>query len=306
MVRLTFFAFFLLIFSVLSTPLRAEVIPGSSCDVDVYKVLSDRAWMEGQREMEIAQKLILKPDSVLEYSCFSQRRNELRQYGMVWSRTPGITIGSVLETAAVMIGAAAVMQFILGDSTGFDNIISDLGNSVIGAIVSNLGGDPLQLLIDNPLPNYLSENFYHSLGGGAYDGGAVPVCGSMAAIWDFLKCSNFEEDYFISFDELSTNDFRSLPRQCSSAARNQKWLATIVAAAPQATAPAQPGGMDALQLRNDTTLDVVDCSAAPVDTGVMVIEGTATPYPEKVCVAPGCWYSPAGGCERFSSAAATP
>ena len=88
MVRLTFFTFFVLFFSVLSAPVHAEVVPGSSCDVDVYKVLSDRAWMEGQREMEIAQKLILKPDSVLEYSCFSQRRNELRQYCLSYFEQP--------------------------------------------------------------------------------------------------------------------------------------------------------------------------------------------------------------------------
>ena len=49
-----------------------ENIP-ETCDAEFYKIMSNRAWMEGKREMEAAQTFILKPDSVLEYSCFRNR-----------------------------------------------------------------------------------------------------------------------------------------------------------------------------------------------------------------------------------------
>ncbi len=52
-------------------PAAAPEVP-ATCDGDFYNVMSNRAWMESEREMEVAQRLILKPDSVLEYSCFDQ------------------------------------------------------------------------------------------------------------------------------------------------------------------------------------------------------------------------------------------
>lgn len=58
---------------------------GTACEWKYFNVLRQRAWLEGKREMEIAQTLILKPDSVLEYSCFEMRRRELSVRGAFWS-----------------------------------------------------------------------------------------------------------------------------------------------------------------------------------------------------------------------------
>ena len=43
-----------------------------TCDSEFYDVMSNRAWLESSREMEVAQTLINKPDSVLEYTCFDE------------------------------------------------------------------------------------------------------------------------------------------------------------------------------------------------------------------------------------------
>lgn len=43
----------------------------ASCDSAFMNVMEARATMEGEREIEMAETLILKPDSVLAYSCFS-------------------------------------------------------------------------------------------------------------------------------------------------------------------------------------------------------------------------------------------
>ena len=57
-----------------STPV---VSPG--CDVQFYNQLKGAAELKGAREMEAAQSIILKPDSVLHYSCFMQQVNNVRE-----------------------------------------------------------------------------------------------------------------------------------------------------------------------------------------------------------------------------------
>lgn len=43
-----------------------------TCDVKVQDQMKQQGQLEGQRELELAQRLILKPDSTLEYSCFER------------------------------------------------------------------------------------------------------------------------------------------------------------------------------------------------------------------------------------------
>lgn len=45
-------------------------VADSPCDPDYYDTLEARAWLEAEREVTQNQNLILKPDSVLRYSCF--------------------------------------------------------------------------------------------------------------------------------------------------------------------------------------------------------------------------------------------
>lgn len=45
-------------------------VEGQGCDPDFLNVITSHAEMASSREMETAQRLILKPDSVLQYSCF--------------------------------------------------------------------------------------------------------------------------------------------------------------------------------------------------------------------------------------------
>lgn len=52
---------------------QVTMVPDSTCNQSVLDAMNERAWLEGKREMEVAQRIILKPDSVLQYSCFSKR-----------------------------------------------------------------------------------------------------------------------------------------------------------------------------------------------------------------------------------------
>ncbi|HRQ60324.1 MAG TPA: hypothetical protein PLO23_02230, partial [Alphaproteobacteria bacterium] len=52
-------------------PAQAQEV-SKTCDITVQNQMKQQGWLEGQRELEMAQRLILKPDSVLEYSCFER------------------------------------------------------------------------------------------------------------------------------------------------------------------------------------------------------------------------------------------
>ena len=212
-----------------------------SCDAAFMDVLNSRAWMEGKREMETAQKLILKPDSILEYSCFDTRLTQM----------------------------ANASASIFGDSSnGIDQ------------------------LVRSPTTAYLNDNFGHTLGGGSVTGSPGGTCAAMYAIWDFLKCSDFDEADFQTFSQISTNDRRTLPAACANpAARNTKWTTEIATANPPPALPGVLGGIEtAVTFRN--LIDPANCAAQrPILTGLKVVNPSVnTQYDDAICAAPGCHY----------------
>lgn len=67
-----FLIFFVFIVAVGAFPHHAHAQGyDASCDGDFSDVLEARAWLTAKREVETAETLILKPDSVMEYTCYS-------------------------------------------------------------------------------------------------------------------------------------------------------------------------------------------------------------------------------------------
>ena len=56
---------------------QADPLP-KTCDASMHDLMRSRAWMEAQREVEVSETLILKPDSILDYSCFSDLANSAK------------------------------------------------------------------------------------------------------------------------------------------------------------------------------------------------------------------------------------
>ena len=52
-----------------------------TCDPEIWDVMKDRAWMEGQREITQNKNLIPRPDSVLSMTCFDSFLNHLATHG---------------------------------------------------------------------------------------------------------------------------------------------------------------------------------------------------------------------------------
>ena len=160
-------------------------IANSACDATYFQALEARAWMEAQREITQNQAIIVKPDSVLEYTCFDQYLNEL----------------------------AGDATFLLSESQRWGPTSQD-GMDL--ALTNLVGG---------PLLNYLDSNFGHSSLGGTggnntnYNGvvrGGSYNCNMMDAIWQEAQCADFTARAdFVSFDELQTSDPRQSPSQCA-------------------------------------------------------------------------------------------
>jgi hypothetical protein len=173
--------------TIIVKPNTACAQPTTPCDPEYMDALEARAWLEAQREVAQNQNLIVKPDSVLEYTCFDLFLNE------------------IAGDAATMFSETTRW----GPIPGLDATSQDLA---------------LQGLISTGLVAYITSNFPHTyLGGRATADGAIQgtvsggdyACDQMATVWQEAKCLNmFDEadfDGFYDFQWYSTNDPRQLP-----------------------------------------------------------------------------------------------
>ena len=187
------------------------------CDTNVWNQMSARGWLEAEREVQQNQNLIFKPDSVFEYTCFSD----------------------LVDIAS---------------SKGGDIFVH---TDYFGPKIIPRGANPhamevaLTEVVAKAMENYQNNNFDHSFLGGRADKMAATesdfdlrnfasatnsayTCKSMAAIWQTAKCANFvdnsnfeNQDGFYPFANLKghagglnvkgyteINDVRLLPTAC--------------------------------------------------------------------------------------------
>ena len=260
---------------VLFTPTSqaASVIATTPCDALYYESLSARAWLEAQREITQNQNIILKPDSVFEYTCFDRLLRELADHA--------------------------------------DEMLSE--TSAFGSPLSSSSMDSaLQNLVGSSLTSYINNNFsgYNLLGGhtaaagidhtpAAISGGTYS-CDIMERVWNAAKCINFisnsTTDGFFTFAEYATAaDKRVLPTACTPITTN--WttnLASALTSGPWTNDPVQTY-FNLVQPENCTGT-TCPCSGTPIPTGVEVVRSgyNNNNYQEHICLQPGCRYHPGG------------
>ncbi|QQG35140.1 MAG: hypothetical protein HYS17_06075 [Micavibrio aeruginosavorus] len=262
----------------------------TSCDPQYMDALESRAYLEAQREVAMNQNLILKPDSVLEYSCFDEIMGTL-------ARAPGNR-----DNFSESNRWGAVPGH---DDRSLDNAF----DAVVSAAL-------------NP---YLTSNFSHTfLGGrtgtdhtletvnataGAYN------CGNMAAVWNLARCMNFNDrpaqDFFFDFDYLKGNPdkVRLLPASaCTDSGITQQWIdQAFNNESSRYVLAAENNPLDGVFYTKDSMNSYLDrinpygvapatVCAAGIPTGVVVYRQGSAPeyYYEKVCPNPGCYYVPSG------------
>ncbi|HEY0901647.1 MAG TPA: hypothetical protein VGD95_05940 [Micavibrio sp.] len=255
------------------------------CDPQYMDALESRAYLEAQREIAMNENLILKPDSVLEYSCFDQIM------GMV-ARAPGDR-GNFSE------------------SNRWGEIPNHDAQSLDRAF---------DTVVTAALRNYIQNNFSHTfLGGRSTDDHTVSNvvgtagnynCTNMRTVWMAAKCMNFfdrPEDRFHDFQYLTSNDPRQLPTACPNNGVTAEWINrafnneadryVLQSENPMDNTPYVRDPMTShLDRINPVGTAPADSCAEPIPTGVVVYRRGGSPeyFVEKVCPNPGCYYVPSG------------
>lgn len=277
---------FYMIFYPVGTTQAASVIADTPCDSLYYESLSARAWLEAQREITQNQNLILKPDSVFEYTCFDQLVNELADHGD--------ELLSETNNFGVALGANSL-------DIALNNLIGTSLNAYIG---NNFGGGTYNLLAGHPAAAGISHN-PGTISGGTYS------CNIMSRVWQAAKCMNFasnsETDGFFTLAEYATNvDKRHLPTVCAPVTTS--WttnLTTALTSGPWTNDPVQT--YQTLTAAQDCTGGgACPCDGDPIPTGVRVIRSgyDNNDYDENICLQPGCRYHPGGALNIGGAAAA--
>ncbi|MFN3701435.1 MAG: hypothetical protein ACK4VI_07935 [Alphaproteobacteria bacterium] len=248
----------------LSLSAIAQPIP-ETCDSDYFDVLKAKSYVQGKREMEKAQRIILKPDSVLEYSCFHFD----------------------LEIAGVQAGrfSAFGMQTARGNPPEFD------GNNTPTRVLPSSLANALSLVLHDSLHGFL-DSFSHIYGGGTYP--LVPNdaagCNPMNIVWEASKCQNFDPRWWVTLEDLASRDIRQFPIPCAPDYDEER--EELISAAYEASYPPPntSGAMDRYESLS-TRMNHDSCSASPVPTGMIAYYYDRPPQEERVCIQPGCYFN---------------
>lgn len=259
-------AVFAVALAAVPAPARAQ---DPLCDVALYDQMAQRARLQGQRETVTVENLIYKPDSVMEYTCFTRFVEH---------------IPNNLRYASAAF---------------FEPIEPDGENHHPRYEVSfDFPAEPLMTVARAPAEQWMFGNFGHNyLGGRVTDTPATATpgtnytCDAMSVIWELAKCQQFApedpEDGFYGLQAFTTIDeIRRLPTACTAAFTAD--IGTIPAL------PADPVTTNALAV-------VTECGE-PIPTGQVINipraegEPASRPaiYEEHICPNPTCTYTPTG------------
>lgn len=271
-----------------------EISPG--CDPEFYDVLHARSWLEGKREVEIAQRLILKPDSVLEYSCFDDRLNEMA-FGANTMFSDNVFSSVMFPNHPPTTSRP--------DFPGPPDVAQpDLD---LGPNGPNPPGTPNQLFLTgldsalaqvvyDPQFSFLLQNFSHRYGGGtALTLPASTVCNPMQLVWDFMRCQDFDINSFRTLRQFSLIDPRDMPIPCGDPNRSNNWITNLDNAFPD---PGDPGAIDVFDpaLAKVNANSAGGCGEDPILTGLQIYAGGAS-TDDAVCPTPGCYFDGASSCQ---------
>lgn len=283
-------------------------LPGTACESDFWRVLDARAKMEGKYDLEIAQSLIGRPDSILDITRFECRMVEVHE-----------AVDEIFSDrlTAPLFRNQSFMRRDDYEPTirgGPHNYTAVTGNypSVGYAILGVQRMDnALIRLIRNGLKNYFMPTFYVQ---GSLGPPPETVCRHMYEIWTVAKCKNIRRDLFMSRSEIASCP--QDPRGCEVCPpgwphplRPTWWYLY------QLGIGVYPPGYGTIMHDNygtafpimdraNTFLNLLNPGCNPngnppsmaIPTGVIAdLKGIVGTHPDAVCSNPGCWFDPSDG-----------
>lgn len=268
-----------------------EPLPNKFCDADLLNQMHARAFLEAERAMVTANAIILKPDSVLEYTCLDQ---EIARAAKVTG--PLFSESDLWHPTTVPIGGHI-------NGTPVPNVTIDVYTS------DTYLDEILEPLVMPAIKQYVDDNFWHDFLGGAASGddnniantvmGVSSTCDFMYNVFFISKCSDFAlEAPFMTFEELLTTDPRTLPDACGSTHQITKALIDVSKNKDDLYAPIEPVNLFLPKILPPG--GSISC-ADPIPTGVIVkhverkqdLAGNPVlvkdySFPEQVCPNPAC------------------
>ena len=267
-----------------------------TCDADFMNQIYARAYLEAERENVMSKLIVLKPDSVLEYSCFEQTNSRLADYG-----------GPLFSENDRWWD----LEVTIDGKLGFDYIASVPMYTHLceGDMPCDKLDKSLEALVLTALMEYAGKNFAHDYLGGTANGlnndftgsiGDSYLCDHIFAVHQMAKCKDFATyDSFMTFEEIMnfSPDPRTYPTPCSGTQITQE---RIDIAKNKDFAYA---AFDQVSETYREKMEIGKCDDNPIPTGVMTIirkteydllrnpRNTTETYEEHICPNPGCSYN---------------
>lgn len=240
----------------------------NGCAADTMTVLANQAVLQTGREMVYNQAYILKPDSVLDYSCFNQ----------------------FLQITADQAGP------IFSETTYWQGRRVDLLGKTV-TVNQGLGGDSLDLalaaVVTSAVQSYKGANFSSDYLGGKVaraDGGSM--CDAMSRVWQSAKCKNTDAPAtFYTFKEMISTDPRDNPGHpsCSNTGTTQVQIDKAGNKDAQVAAYSKPKALKPLISGDSCALTVYTNVTVRRKEGSARISEEVT-YDDATCVNTGCSY----------------
>ncbi len=194
----------------------------SGCAADTWTAMVNQAVMQTRREDLVNKRLIVKPDSVLDYSCFNRQILEVAvNAGPIFSETTrwdNVTVDIIGKSVDISLRTKQEDNdpFFSEKDYNFEREYEQSNGTTI--TLESFSPISLDMAIDSLVgkasAGYFSTNFNQG-----YVSDTVPppaaypaTCNVMSAVWAAAKCKNFEDSsIFYTFEDLVGTDPREFP-----------------------------------------------------------------------------------------------
>ena len=176
----------------------------SGCATDTWTAMVNQAVMETRREDLLNKRFIIKPDSVLQYSCFDKTIAKAKSTSSIFSGTQSRWVNEEVD----LIGKKVTVKIYEKDQVpGVEQPYR------INLLQPNTLEESLSLVVDESFSSYINNQFNHPVLAGTTEmNNQGDLCVDMSQIWKAAKCKHFDgTEVFYTFEDLTTTDPREFP-----------------------------------------------------------------------------------------------
>lgn len=194
----------------------------TGCAADTWTAMVNQAVMQTRREDLLNKRFIVKPDSVLDYSCYTQKVKAVADSaGPIFSETTrwdNVSVDLIGKNVNIQLKVLEedYEPFLAEKGLKFEiEYEQSNGTSVTYDQFDSLSLDmAIDRVVGYVAKGYFPGNFPHGFlsDTAPVSGASAENCNIMNAVWQAAKCKNFDDvDVFYTFDDLVGIDPREFP-----------------------------------------------------------------------------------------------